>query len=84
MNLLQAIGIVAALLSATSFVPQLLKALRGQGTGDISLRMYVVTVTAFVLWICYGVGLGNPVIIASNSVSLVLSGTILAIKLKRG
>lgn len=84
MSMVQVIGIVAALLSATSFLPQVVKAVRTGATADISLRMYVVTVSAFVLWIGYGIGLGDPVIIASNAVSLVLSGTILAVKLKRG
>jgi MtN3 and saliva related transmembrane protein len=84
MDSIKVIGIVAAILSATSFVPQVLKAWRSHETADISLKMYLVTVSAFVLWTAYGIGLGDWVIIVSNSVSLVLSGTILAIKLKRG
>ncbi len=76
------LGIVAGVLSTSSFVPQVLKAWREGDTDAISKRMYMVTVTAFILWTCYGVVLGSPVLIIFNALSLVLAGTILWLKIR--
>ncbi|HEX8663386.1 MAG TPA: SemiSWEET transporter [Beijerinckiaceae bacterium] len=76
------LGSVAGLLSTASFVPQVWKAIREGDTGAISKRMYVVTVTAFVLWITYGFVIGAMPLIIFNSLSLLLSGTILFLKIR--
>ena len=78
------LGTVAGLCSTTSFVPQVVKAWREGDTGAISKRMYVITVTAFALWIGYGVLIGSWPIIVFNTVSLLLSGTILVLKIREG
>ena len=74
------IGTGAGLCSMASFTPQLLKIWREKDASSISLRMYVVTVTGFSLWIVYGVLLGSFPVIVTNSVCLVLSGAILTLK----
>jgi MtN3 and saliva related transmembrane protein len=76
------IGTVAGICSTSSFVPQVIKAWRENDTAAISKRMYVVTVTAFSLWILYGVLIESLPLIAFNSASLVLSGAILLLKLR--
>jgi MtN3 and saliva related transmembrane protein len=75
------IGTVAGILSTASFVPQVLKAWR-EGTQSISQRMYMVTVSAFVLWTLYGFVIGSWPVIVFNALSLVLSGTILTLKVR--
>ena len=75
------IGFVAGILSTTSFAPQVYKAWR-EGTQSISLRMYMITVTSFTLWTVYGLLLRSPPLIIFNALSLVMSGTILALKLR--
>ena len=76
------LGSLAGLLSTSSFVPQVIKAARDGDTAAISKRMYMVTVTAFVLWIAYGVVIGALPLIVFNSLSLALSGTILFLKIR--
>ncbi len=76
------LGTVAGILSTSSFVPQVLKAWREGNTEAISKRMYVVTVSAFILWTIYGFVIGSMPIIVFNILSLVLSGTILMLKLR--
>ncbi|MGO4387976.1 SemiSWEET family sugar transporter [Microvirga sp. 2YAF29] len=73
---------VAGILSTASFVPQVLKAWRERDTAAISKRMYIVTVTAFTLWSSYGFLIGNMPLIVFNLLSLCLSGTILALKIR--
>jgi MtN3 and saliva related transmembrane protein len=76
-----ALGIVAGILSTTSFVPQVKKAWQ-EGTESVSKRMYVVTVAAFVLWTTYGFLLGSLPLILFNVLSLCLSGAILFLKIR--
>ena len=76
------VGLVAGLCSTSSFVPQVLKAWREGDTEAISKRMYIVTVSAFTLWIAYGVMIESWPIIVFNIASLLLSGGILVLKLR--
>jgi MtN3 and saliva related transmembrane protein len=76
------LGSLAGLLSTSSFLPQVVKAIRQGDTGAISKRMYIVTVTAFVLWIAYGFVIGALPLVIFNSLSLLLSGTILFLKIR--
>ncbi|NJO67669.1 MAG: SemiSWEET transporter [Rhodospirillales bacterium] len=77
------IGTVAGICSTSSFVPQVLKAWREQDTKAISKRMHLITVTAFSLWIVYGVLIGSVPIIVFNTASLILSGTVLVLTIRR-
>ena len=74
------VGTAAAICSMTSFMPQIVKIWRERDASSVSLRMYVVTVTGFALWIAYGALTQSWPIVASNAVCLVLSGVILALK----
>lgn len=74
------VGTLAALCSMASFTPQIIKIWREKDATSVSLRMYVVTVTGFALWIAYGVLIGSWPVAASNVVCLALSAAILALK----
>jgi len=74
------VGTAAALCSMASFTPQIFKIWREKDASSISLRMYVVTVTGFALWIVYGVLSGSWPVIGANSVCLMLSAVILTLK----
>lgn len=78
--LINAVGTGAALCSMTSFIPQIVKIVRERDASSVSLRMYAVTVSGFLLWIIYGVMLSGWPIVASNTVCLILSATILFLK----
>ena len=82
--LIDVVGVCAGLCSMSSFIPQIVKIVREKRVQAVSLRMYVVTVTGFTLWIAYGVLLGSWPVWMSNAVNLVLAGTILALKLRYG
>lgn len=76
------IGTLAALLSIGSFAPQLLKTWRERDASAVSLRMYVVTVTGFACWLAYGVMIKAWPVVASNLACLLMSGAMLALKLR--
>lgn len=76
------VGTGAAVCSMVSFTPQILKIWREKDASSVSLRMFLLTVTGFVLWTTYGILLGSWPITVSNAVCLTLSGVILWLKLK--
>ena len=78
----QIVGTGAALCSMTSFAPQLIKIWKEKDASQVSLRMYLVTVTGFALWIAYGVLIHSWPVIGSNSVCLLMSAAILALKFR--
>ena len=74
------VGTAAALLSITSFAPQIVKIWREKDASSVSLRTYVVTVTGFSCWIAYGVLTQGWPVIASNTACLLMSGAVLVLK----
>lgn len=74
------VGAAAALLSITSFAPQILKIWKEKDASSVSLRTYIVTVTGFACWIVYGVLIKAWPVIASNLACLLMSGAVLAMK----
>jgi MtN3 and saliva related transmembrane protein len=78
------VGVGAGLCSMVSFVPQIGKILKTKSAEGVSLKMFSVTVTAFVLWTTYGVLLGSWPIAVSNAVCLCLALAIVALRLKFG
>ena len=57
------VGTIAGVCSTSSFIPQVIKVWRDKDTEAISKKMYVVTVTAFSLWIVYGLIGSMPIIV---------------------
>ena len=78
------VGTAAALLSITSFAPQIIKIWKEKDADSVSLRTYLVTVTGFACWIAYGVLIKAWPVIASNTACLVMSGAVLALKWRYG
>ena len=83
MDLTEALGIIAGLLTTAAFVPQAAKTWRTGRADDFSLPMLLMFVAGVALWLGYGLSLGAPSIIVANAVTLVLAATILRIKLRR-
>ncbi len=77
-------GYIAAVMTTLAFVPQAVKTIRSKDTRSISLGMYVVFTIGIGFWLIYGIALNSMPMILSNIVTFLLSGTILAMKLKHG
>ncbi len=78
------IGLVAAVLTTTSLVPQLIKSWKLKETRDISMLMFLVLGAGVFLWMVYGLLLHNLPLIAANGVSFLLILVILFFKVKYG
>ena len=80
--LVERIGFVAAFCTTTAFIPQLVRVLRLKSAHDISLPTFLLFSIGVFLWLAYGLATGSRPIIASNTVTLILSLSILILKLK--
>ena len=78
------IGTVAATLTTLSFVPQAARTIRTRDTRGISLGMYAMFTVGIACWLAYGFVLQSWPMIVSNALTLGLSATILALKLRHG
>jgi MtN3 and saliva related transmembrane protein len=81
MTVVTILGYLAAIASMTSFVPQAWKIIRSRETKDISAGMYLLTVSAFALWLAYGMLQRQWPLVVSNGVCFALSAFILAMTL---
>jgi len=82
MDWITTLGLVAAFLTTVSFLPQTIKTVRSRETKNISILMYITVSVGICLWLGYGLILKNLPLIMANSISLLMSVTILSYKIK--
>jgi MtN3 and saliva related transmembrane protein len=78
------LGLAAACCTTAAFVPQVVKTWKTRSTADLSLSMFLVLVIGVVLWLAYGMLLGDVPLIVANGITLILTGIILVFKLRYG
>ena len=76
-----AIGVIAAMLTSLSYVPQVRKVRAGQSTADLSSRMLIALTSGLGLWVVYGAVKADWIIVAANVVGTSLTGYVLYHKL---
>lgn len=76
------IGSTAGILTTLAFVPQVVKAWRTQSVDDLSIWMLVAFNAGVVLWIVYGVATESMPVVAANTVTVLLSLTLLWMKVR--
>lgn len=74
---IELLGLLAACLTTLAFVPQVLKVLKDGDTRGISLVMYTIFCLGVLLWLVYGLLIGNDPIILANALTLLLASTVL-------
>ena len=76
------LALLAGYVSTYAFVPQVLKIWRERDCLAISLKMYLLRLAGFVLWLAYGYALGSLPLIVFNLLNLGFGGAILVFKLQ--
>ncbi len=76
------LGYTAGAITSLTFLPQVIKTWKDKSAKDISMNMFLIAATNEVMWIVYGVLLKNWVIIATNSVVLIMSLIMITFKLR--
>ena len=81
-NLISIIGLLAAALTSLSYIPQAKKAAPKGATEDLSLKMLLALFGGLALWILYGVGMADAVIVIANVIGCGLVGFVLYCKIR--
>ncbi len=79
--LISMIGVAAAVLTTSSFLPQIVRAYRTKSMGDVSLYLMSMFATGTVLWMVYGIFKGDLVIIGANATATAFNIILLYMKI---
>ena len=66
------IGLLAAFLTTSAFIPQVYKIYKEKKADGISLTMYVILFIGVLLWLLYGILIGSLSIIIANGITALL------------
>jgi MtN3 and saliva related transmembrane protein len=80
--LLTFIGLMATAFTVASTLPQIRKALKTKDTEDVSIRFLLVLIGGLFLWVIYGIGKTDIIIVIGNSIGVSLNVAMLVLKMK--
>ncbi len=83
-TLVSAIGLAAAFCTTVAYIPQVVRIWRTRSTHDISLGMFSVMTVGLIFWMIYGISIGSLPVIVANGATLILTVTIIVLKLRHG
>ncbi len=78
------IGLLAATLTTTAFLPQMIKTWKTKSAKDVSYTMLITFITGVFLWLIYGIMAADIPVILANTFTLLFNLTILYLKIKYG
>lgn len=81
MDYIQLFGFAAALLTTISNIPQAYKIIKTRETKGVSTWTYIVLFVGLLLWVIYGFLRSDIPIIVANSISALICGIVLFLKL---
>ncbi|GAX38693.1 SemiSWEET transporter [Nodularia sp. NIES-3585] len=82
MELVTILGLLAATLTTSAFLPQMLKTWQSKSAKDVSYLMLITFISGLFLWLIYGIYLKSLPIILANSFTLFFNFIILWLKIK--
>ncbi|MGA2775758.1 MAG: SemiSWEET transporter [Candidatus Omnitrophota bacterium] len=65
------IGLLAAILTMFSFIPQIVKVIKTKSAKDVSMITIIQLTIGVFLWFVYGLARRDPIIIMANSITFV-------------
>nr|WP_299387208.1 SemiSWEET transporter [Allomuricauda sp.] len=82
METIEIVGLVAATLTTSAFVPQVYKTWKTRSTRDISFTMYSAFLLGTILWLFYGIHHNSLAIILANGITGILVVVMLLLKIR--
>lgn len=79
---IEIIGLIAAILTTSAYLPQVIKTWKVKDVESLSLTMYVVMFSGVMMWLAYGILQNSISIVLANIVTGVLTFTLIFLKLK--
>lgn len=82
MDSITLLGLCAAVLTTSAFLPQMVKTWKSKSAKDVSYLMLVTFMSGLFLWLVYGIYLKSLPIILANSITFFFNFIILSLKIK--
>lgn len=79
---IEIIGLIAAILTTSAFVPQVYKAWKTKNVEAISLTMFIAMFVGVILWLIYGIYMNSLSMVIANTITSLLSLVIIILKIK--
>lgn len=76
--LVRAVGLAAGTGTTVSFLPQVARVFRTRSVADLSPTMFLIHSSGVVLWVAYGVLVGDWIIVGFNVATLCFNAAILS------
>lgn len=74
------IGMIAAVLTTSSFIPQIFKAYKRKRLDDLSPYLMLLFIAGASMWLIYGIFKADAIIVAANVLALAFNSTLLLMK----
>ncbi|TWO31396.1 hypothetical protein E1J38_014020 [Seonamhaeicola sediminis] len=84
MDYIEIIGLIAAVLTTTAFLPQVYKTWKTKDVESFSLPMFLIFFIGILFWLIYGVLVKSIAMILANSITVISSFLLLYFKIKYG
>jgi MtN3 and saliva related transmembrane protein len=78
----QILGYAACVVTALTFLPQVIKTWREKSAKNVSLMMFVIAFVNEVMWIAYGILQKDNVITITNVIMITMCSIMISLKLK--
>ena len=76
---------MATVFAVSSSIPQIIKSIKSKKTDDVSIWLVIVLIIGLSLWVVYGIGINDLVILIANSIAVAINIILLIlIKIRRG
>ncbi|MFT6970939.1 MAG: MtN3 and saliva related transmembrane protein [Roseivirga sp.] len=82
MDSIELIGLLGALLSSITFIPQVVRTWQIKSAGDLSMGMLLIVFTSTIVWLIYGFALNLLPVIIANGIIFLLSLILIYFKIK--
>ena len=79
---IEIIGLIAALLTTASFLPQVYKTWKTKDVSSLSLPMFSIFFVGVIMWLIYGLLIESLAIILANAITIITSFLLVYFKLK--
>lgn len=78
----QIIGMAGGFLTTVAVIPQLVKTFRTRHARDLSLWQMLILMAGMILWLAYGIAIGDLPLMVANGFSLACYACLLILKLR--
>lgn len=82
MSFINILGIIAAIFTTSSLIPQLIQIIKTKSTKGVSFSMFALFLGGLFFWLIYGILIKSFPIIISNVTSMIIDIIILVYKFK--